>query len=381
VLLERCGLVSGAVWSDLDADGWPELVLACEWGPIRIFQNHQGELTEVTRERGLAQTTGWWNGVTTADLDGDGLQDIIASNWGLNTGYQASPEHPLPLYFGEFDQPGVIHLLEATFDLELNQNVPMRSLNALGQAYPALLQRFPTHQAFSTAGISDLLPLFTNTLAHTQITTLASTLFLNRTGHFEARPLPTIAQLAPAFGVAVADWDGDGHEDVFLSQNFFALRPELPRHDSGRGLLLRGNGTGALDPVPGQLSGITVYGEQRGAAVGDFNADGRPDLVVTQNGAATRLYGNRYARPGLRVRLQGPPKNPHAIGAVIRLRFGQRLGPAREVHGGGGYWSLDSTIQVMARPEPATAVWVRWPDGIERSYPLDAGLSEIVLTQ
>ena len=165
----------------------------------------------------------------------------------------------------------------------------------------------------------------------------------------------------------MADWDGDGNEDIFLSQNFFALRPELPRFDAGRGLLLRGNGTGALDPVPGQLSGITIYGEQRGAAVGDFNADGRPDLVVTQNGAATRLYRNRHAQPGLRVRLQGPPNNPNAIGAVIRLQFGQRLGPAREIHSGSGYWSLDSAVQIMARPEPTSSVWVRWPGGTERS--------------
>src|SRR5262249_13850337 len=133
--------------------------------------------------------------------------------------------------------------------------------------------------------------------------TLASTLFLNRGNRFEPQPLPFEAQLAPAFAAVVADFDGDGLEDVFLSQNFFPNQPEVPRYDAGRGLLLLGDGTGRLRAVPGQESGIKVYGEQRGAAAADFDHDGRMDLVVTQNGAVTKLYHNVGAKPNLRLRL------------------------------------------------------------------------------
>ena len=91
-VLKNVGLVSGAVWSDLDGDGYPELILACEWGPVRVFQNMKGKLEERTTQLGMDKYSGWWNGVTTADFSGSGKLDIIASNWGLNTPYQPSSE-------------------------------------------------------------------------------------------------------------------------------------------------------------------------------------------------------------------------------------------------------------------------------------------------
>ena len=120
-----------------------------------------------------------------------------------------------------------------------------------------------------------------------------------------------------------------------------------------------------------------VYGEQRGAAVADFNEDGRMDLVVTQNGAATRLFENRGATKGLRLFLEGTPGNPKAVGSVIRLAFGEKLGPAREIRAGGGYWSQDSPVQVLSTPTPPTGLWVRWPGGKITTTELSPGLNQI----
>jgi enediyne biosynthesis protein E4 len=218
---------------------------------------------------------------------------------------------------------------------------------------------------------------------HLEATTLDHEIFFNRGGAFEAKPLPPEAQFAPAFYAGVADFDGDGHEDLFLAQNFFPTEIGTPRYDAGRGLLLRGRGDGALEPVPGQVSGIMVYGDQRGAAFADYDGDGRVDLVVSQNGAETKLYHNEHARPGVRVRLSGGPLNPRAIGAVLRLVYEDSRGPAREVHGGSGYWSEDGAIQVLglAEGQRATGVWVRWPGGRETVMPLALGQLEITIRQ
>jgi hypothetical protein len=189
--------------------------------------------------------------------------------------------------------------------------------------------------------------------------------------------LPAEAQFAPGFAVCVADMDGDGNEDVFLSQNFFAMRLEEPRLDAGRGLWLRGDGKGSLVAVPGPVSGVKIYGDQRGAAVADFDEDGRVDLVVSQNNSTTKLYHNLRAKPGLIVRLAGPLGNPTGVGAQLRLIFGGKPGPVREIHAGSGYWSHDSATQVLAAPESPTQVWVRWPGGKTTTSAVPAGAKSI----
>jgi len=376
-VLERVGLVTGAVFTDLAGQGWPDLVLACEWGPVRVFHNDHGHLREQTKELGLDQFTGWWTGVATGDFDGDGRQDLVVGNWGLNSDYHPTVEHPVEVVYGDLSGQGNVDIFEGEYDPSIQGLGAHRQRDVLAASIPALLERAPTHKAFSESSLDQLLGEATNRTQRVSARTLSSMVFLNRGDRFEARELPLEAQLAPAFGVAVGDFDGDGHEDILLSQNFFEnLRP-TPRLDAGRGVWLRGDGAGGFLAVSGQESGITVYGEGRGVALADFDEDGRLDVVVTQNAARTRLFHNRGGSPGLRVRLKGPPGNPLGFGATLRLEFGNRQGPAREIHAGSGYWSQDSPVQVLACPETPTRIGVRWPGGRYVTADVPPGSREI----
>jgi hypothetical protein len=307
--------------------------------------------------------------------------DIVASNWGRNTRYQQHRTRPLRLYYGDLDGNGSLDLVEAYFDTAMGKIVPEQPLDVMSRGLPSLRERVKTHKAYAEASVEELFGDQLKQARMLEANWLETTLFLNRGDRFDPKPLPREAQFAPAFGVSVADFDGDGNEDVFLAQNFFATAHDTSRYDAGRGLWLRGDGAGNFTPVSGQESGVKVYGEQRGCALADYDHDGRVDLVVTQNGTATKLYRNVRAKAGCRARLKGTEANPSGIGAAIRLFFGEKAGPVRELHAGSGYWSQDSAVQVMGAPETPTRIWVRWPGGKTLAKDLPPGTREIEVSE
>jgi hypothetical protein len=258
---------------------------------------------------------------------------------------------------------------------------PLPPFDRFALAFPAAAQRVGRFGKYADASVDQLLGPAAAQAVRLGATTYDNMVFLNRGDHFEAHSLPPEAQWAPAFYAGVADFNGDGKEDLFLSQNFFATDVSTPRYDAGRSLLLLGDGSGSFKPVPGQESGLIVYGEQRGAAYADFDGDGRLDLAVSENGAPTRLFHNVGAKPGLRVRIAGPSTNPTGIGTQLRLRYGEAAGPVREIQAGSGYWSQNGGIQVLGKSAEPTALWIRWPGkgGREQVVPLARGQRQITV--
>ncbi|RME95766.1 MAG: VCBS repeat-containing protein, partial [Verrucomicrobia bacterium] len=377
-VLREVGLVRAALWVDLDGDVRPELALACEWGPVRVFHREpSGAWTEWTARLGLDRWTGWWNGLAAGDFDGDGRQDLAAGNWGRNTAFRRYLARPLRVWYGDFLELDRVDLVESYFDPEQDKWVPWRSYRAMRAALPFTAATAPSHRAYGECSVEKLLEPVWPANGPLEAATLDSMVFLNRGPEpMEARPLPVEAQFAPVFGLGVADFDGDGRQDLALSQNFFSVEPETARYDGGRGLVLLGDGRGGWRALRPAESGINLPGQQRGLAVADFDADGRPDLAIAQNDERLAVFRNLRGRPGVRLRLEGPAGNPEGIGAQCRWRRGDQAGPVIEIRRGAGWWSQDGPPVLTGAPEGAE-IEVRWPDRAVSRMPWPAEGTEV----
>ena len=376
-VLERLGMVTGAVFTDYDVDGDADLALSIEWGPVRLLRNDCGRFSDVTREVGLSGHVGRWNGVSAGDFDGDGRPDLVAVSWGDNTEYRPMPGAPLELHFGDVDRDGTLDVVEAQWDERLGAPAPLGALGRLAEHIPLVAARLRTRAAYADADVGEALGAWPQ--GRLEANELRHMVFLNRGDRFDAAPLPREAQQAPSLGVLVADANGDGREDVFLSQNFFATDEDTPRYDAGRGLWLEGDGRGGFRAVPGQESGVAAHGDQRGAAAADIDGDGRLDFVLGINGGAARLFRGTGTSPGLRVRLAGPVGNRHGIGAVLRVVYANDMGPAREVRAGSGTGSHDDPVQILGLPGDPIAIEVRWPGGVVERVEVPPGAREVTV--
>ncbi|MBM3845462.1 MAG: hypothetical protein FJ405_04130 [Verrucomicrobia bacterium] len=376
---EKAGLASACLFTDLDQDARPELVVACDWDAVRVFRLNGFTATEITQEWGISSMKGRWNSVEAGDFDGDGRMDLVAGNLGWNHSLHSFASDGVRLFYGSLTGGASLDLIEAYRDRELGQVMPSRVYSSVSAALPFVKEVASDYAAYSKLTVAGILGERMSLTRELHANHLASTVFLNRGRTFEARPLPLEAQLAPVYGLAAADFDGDGDEDLFVAQNLFAVNPDAWRMDGGRGAVLLGDGSGNFKAMKWEDSGISMHGEQRGAAAADFDLDGRMDVAVGQNSSGTKLYRNRGARQGLRVRLDGGGDGTGAVQARVRALHGGKPGPVREIRKGSGYWSQAGSTLIFAGEATVTELEVQSPGGLVRKYPVSPGVEEMTL--
>ena len=375
--LRTTGMVTGALWSDADGDGWIDLLVTHEWGPVKLFRNEKGTLVDVTEKSGLHKHLGWWNSITGGDPDNDGDIDYAVGNVGLNTKYHADSGHPVILYYGDYGDEGVKRLVEAKYENDVI--LPARGKSCSTKAMPHLKKKFGSFHQFASATLPQI---YTQECLSESVkleaNTLESGIFINDgKGNFSFRPFPNSSQSSTVFGLEFVEVDGDGKLDLYAVQNFSNPQFETPPFRGGLSVLLRGDGKGDFTMVSHSESGLVVPTDGRALACSDFNNDGRPDFLVGINNGELLAFTNRGTPAAGVLRLQGKEGNPSAAGARVTLvsKNGTRV---QEIYQGGGYLSQSTSAIFLG--SDVMSVKVVWPSGASSTHPVDPATPETVIS-
>ncbi|SDF03821.1 Repeat domain-containing protein [Pricia antarctica] len=262
--LRQPGLVTGALWLDINNDTWQDLVIVGEWMPIRIFMNTNGKLTEKTEDFKLTKTNGLWQTIESADMDQDGDVDLIVGNMGRNQPFKVSELEPLEAFIGDFREDGVNTTVISSYIH--GKRYPIASLDDMQGAFPYLRKNYLKYDQYASATLETI---FSKTqlkkAKYLNVNSLESIYLENKGSSFIIHKLPIESQFSAVQGIIAKDFTGDKITDLLLVGNYYPFRVEFGPNDAGKGVLLEGKGNGDFKSVPQKKTGVFIEGDVRDA--------------------------------------------------------------------------------------------------------------------
>ncbi|MDR3695951.1 VCBS repeat-containing protein [Mucilaginibacter sp.] len=284
--LVKLGMVTDAQWADIDGSGKNALVVVGDWMPVTILKYVGGKLVKTNE---IANSSGWWNCLTVADLNGDGKLDLVAGNNGLNSKIKADAGHPAKMYVSDFDKNGQVECIPVYYKTD-GKAYPFNLHDDILRQLPYLKKKFLTYESYAGKSIDEI---FTpEELEKATVLTVSQTqtcaFYNNGKGQFTMQPLPVRAQFSPVFSILAADINNDGITDLFLGGNFYGLKPEVGRYDASYGTTFLGNAKHGFDYLPPAGSGLFVKGEVRD--ISQVKTKNGTVIIVARNNDALQLF-------------------------------------------------------------------------------------------
>jgi enediyne biosynthesis protein E4 len=287
--LSNIGMVTDAVWADVDSDGNKDLVVVGDWMGINIFKNTNGKLGNPVV---IPNSNGWWNRILAVDLDKDGRIDFILGNWGLNSKFKATPARPLTMFVNDFDNNGKSEFIINWFPPLDDIAYPFAQKQELLTQLPGLGKTILTYKDYARKTYDSLFtPEIRAKSLKYEADYLETAVLWNDGNSFSLKALPVEAQISPVFGIVAGDIEGNGKMDIWLGGNFYSLKPQVGRNDASRGVLLRGDGKRSFTYVPQQQDELYVKGEVRDAALIKSKQSER--LFVARNNDKVLVFRKR----------------------------------------------------------------------------------------
>ena len=260
--LDKAGMVTDAAWTDINHDGWMDLVVVGEWMPVSVFINRKGHLQNMTREMGLDRLTGLWNCIKMADINGDGYEDMLLGNWGENSKLHASQRYPLIMYEGDLDGNGFKEQILCT---EKNGSYyPFFGKDEMQKILPALIRKkYADYKSFAGQTAEEV---FGDQLEHCKklsASTLSTAVLVYKNNAYTNMQLPSEMQWTPVFSWATGFFTQKSGCDIIACGNFNNVQPYEGIYDAGYGTMISQNNDGDFTVVPMLGSGIHIKGEVR----------------------------------------------------------------------------------------------------------------------